>query len=329
MPGTRSPMSTRNDLVSQLNALLRLTQTETMIAETRRGQAATDAIERELAVNADKSRERARLLVTTLRDLDAVPDVVGAAAGRLAATVKSTVEQGQNLTEALLGDLALEHELLSRARLAKMMAERLGESRTLKMLDRLEVAHTATIEWLMIRLGEIAIDAPPSLRPTPMQSIVGVGRRLTALPANQSAQFVNRSVDATTRLGRRTVETISINADRSRQLIEAAGDIWTAGRDAALKRSEQAAADGGARHTARDLNRVRRNLGAVDGDELPIRNYDSLTADDAISRIGRLRDADDVRTVLAYETANKHRKGVTGFLQERLQTLAADLAAAS
>lgn len=322
-------MSTHNDLVSQLNALLRLTQTETMIAETRRGQAATEAIERELAANADKCRDRAGLLAKALRELDAVPDVVGGAAGRLAAVVKSTVEQGQSLTEALLGDLALEHELLSRTRVAKMIAERLGESRTLKVLDRLEVAHTATIEWLMTRLGEIAIDAPPSLRPTPMQALVGVGRRLTALPATQSAQFVNRTVEATNRLGRRTAEAVSVNADRSRQLLEAAGDIWTAGRDAALKRSEQVAVEGGARQTARDLNRTRRHLGAVDADELPIRNYDSLTADDAISRIGRLRDADDVRTVLAYETANKHRKGVTGVLQERLQGLAADLAAAS
>jgi hypothetical protein len=322
-------MSTRNELVSQLNVLLRLTQTETMIAETRRGQAATEAIERELAANADKCRERAGLLGKALRDLGAVPDVVGAATGRFGAIVKSTVEQGQSLTEALLGDLALEHQLLSRVRLAKMMAERLDESRTLRVLDRLELAHGATIEWLMTRLGEIAIDAPPSLRRTPMQSIVGVGRRLTALPANQYAQFVNRSVETTTRFGRRAAETISINIDRSRQLIEAAGDIWTAGRDAALKRSEQAAADGGARQTARDLNRVRRGLGAVDADELPIRNYDSLTADDAISRIGRLRDADDVRTLLAYETANKHRKGVTGVLQTRLQILAEDLAAAS
>ena len=322
-------MSTRNELVSQLNALLRLTQTETMIAETRRGQAATDAIERELAVNADKCRERAGLLATALRNLGAVPDVVGAATGRFGAIVKSTVEQGQNLTEALLGDLALEHQLLSRVRLAKMMAERLDESRTLRVLDRLEVAHEATIEWLMTRLGEIAIDAPPSLRPTPMQSVVGIGRRLTALPANQYAEFVNRSVETTTRFGRRAAETISINIDRSRQLIEAAGDIWTAGRDAALKRSEQAAADGGARQTARDLNRVRRGLGAVDGDELPIRNYDSLTADDAISRIDRLRDADDVRTLLAYETANKRRKGVTGVLQTRLRILAETLAAAS
>ena len=322
-------MPTRNDLASQLNALLRLTQTETMLAETRRAQAATDAIERELDANAEKCRQRAALLATALRDLDAVPDVVGAAAGRLAATFKSTVEQGQDLTEALLGDLALEHELLSRTRVATMMAERLGEARTLKVLDRLEVAHTATIDWLMIRLGEIAIDAPPSLRPTPMQSVVGVGRRLSVLPANQSAQFVNRTVEATTRLGRRTADAVSVNADRSRQLLEAAGEIWTAGRDAALKRSEQAAAENGARQTARDLNRTRRQLGAVDADELPIRNYDSLTAADAISRIGRIRDADDVRTVLAYETANKHRKGVTAVLQDRLQTLAADLAAAS
>ncbi|HET9547179.1 MAG TPA: hypothetical protein VFO97_05055, partial [Desertimonas sp.] len=232
-------------------------------------------------------------------------------------------------TEALLGDLALEHELLSRTRLAAMMAERLDDAATLKVLDRLEVAHTATIEWLMTRLGEIAIDAPPALRPTPMQSIVGLGQRLTALPAKQSAELVNRSVDASTRLGRRTAETITTNADRARQLIDAAGDIWTTGRDAALKRSEQTATEHGARQTARDINRTRRNLGAVDGDELPIRNYDTLTADDAISRIGRLRDADEVRTVLAYETANKARKGVTSVLQERLQTLAANLAAVS
>jgi hypothetical protein len=131
-----------------------------------------------------------------------------------------------------------------------MIADQLDESATLKVLDRLEVAHTATIDWLMTRLGEIAIDAPPSLRPTPMQSIIGLGQRLTALPATQSAQFLNRSVDATARLGRRAAETISINADRSRQLIEAAGDIWTAGRDAALKRSEQAAVEHGARQTA-------------------------------------------------------------------------------
>ena len=149
------------------------------------------------------------------------------------------------------------------------------------------------------------------------------------LPASQTAQFVNRSVEATTRLGRRTADAVSMNVDRSRQLIEAAGDIWTAGRDATLKRSEEAAAERGAPDTARELNRARRQLGAVESHELPIRNYDSLTAATTISRIDRLRDPDDVRTVLAYERANKRRKSVTGALDKRLQRLAADLAEAS
>ena len=44
----------------------------------------------------------------------------------LAATAKAAAEQGQDLTDTLLGDLALEHELLDRARFAKMLAEQLG-----------------------------------------------------------------------------------------------------------------------------------------------------------------------------------------------------------
>jgi bacterioferritin (cytochrome b1) len=322
-------MSTRNDLVAQLNALLRLTQTETTVTEARRTQATTEPIERELARSVQSARDRAELLGKALRDLDAVPDVVGAATGRLAGSVKVSVDRGMTLTDALLGDLALEHELLSRARLAKMMAERLGETSTVKALDRIEAAHTATIDWLMTRLGEIAIDAPPSLRPTAVQAVAGFGRRLTALPATQAAQILNRGVDLTARIGRRTAEAISVNADRSRQLLDAAGEIWTAGRDAALKRSEETAAQQGARRTAREVNQVRRELGALSADELPIRNYDSLSAADAVSRIGRLRDPDAARAVFAYEAAHKQRKSVTGAAQQRLQELAADLAAAS
>ena len=150
-------------------------------------------------------------------------------------------------------------------------------------------------------------------RPTPMQSIVGVGRRLTVLPANQFVEFVNRSVEATTRLGRRTVED---HLDQRRPLasVDRGGRRHLHGRPRCGVEAVRASCRRpGVPATRRETSTaVRRNLGAVDGDELPIRNYDSLTADDAISRIGRLRDADDVRTVLAYETANKHRKGVTG-----------------
>ena len=263
--------------MAQLNGLLRLTQTETMIAEIRRAQAATDDVERELAANADKCRERSQLLTAAIRDLDGIPDVVGVGAGRLAATAKSTVEQGQDIVEALFGDLALENELLARTRFAHMIAEHLGEARTLKVLDRLELAHSTTVQWLMTRLGEVAVDAPPSLRPTPMQTIAGISRRIYLLPVAQSARIANRGLETSTRLRRRAGQTVTTNVERSRDLIDAAGEVYTAGRDAALKHTEEEATQRGATRTARNVNRTRRELGAVDGDELPIRNYDSLS----------------------------------------------------
>lgn len=322
-------MSTRNDLVAQLNGLLRLTQTETMIAEVRRAQAATPEVEQELSANADKCRERSQLLTAALRDLGGVPDVVGAGVGRLAATVKSTVEQGQDLVEALFGDLALENELLARTRYARMIADYLDETRTLKVLDRLEVAHTATVQWIMTRLGEVAVDAPPSLRPTPMQTIAGIGRRIYLLPSAQTARLDNSGLETSTRLRRRAGDTASTAVERSRDLIDAAGEVITAGRDAALKRTEEEANERGATRAAGNVNRTRRSLGAVDGDELPIRKYDSLTATSVIGQISRLRDVDDLRTVLAYESANKARKGVTNAIEGRIEQLVADRAAAS
>jgi bacterioferritin (cytochrome b1) len=322
-------MSTTSELLTQLNALLRLTNTEIMIAETRRAQAATPAIERELAVNADKGRERAQLLTTSIRDLGGVPDVVGVAAGRITASAKATLEQGQDLVEALLGDLGLEHELLDRTRLAAMIADHLEARAARRTLDRLEVAHTATIEWLMTRLAEVAVGGPTALRPTPLQSAVGFGRRLGTMPARNVSGTVNRSIDGAGRARRQAVESVRANGARVRELVEAAGEIWTAGRDASLKRTEQIADERGDTRGARAINQRRRDLGAVDGAELPIRGYDRLRADEVIGRLGRLDDVDDVRAVLAYETQHKARKGVLDAARGRAEELAAELAAAS
>jgi hypothetical protein len=322
-------MSKTSHLIGQLNALLRLTNTEIMIAETRRAQATRPAIERELAANADAGRERAELLVTTIRDLGGVPDLVGIATGRLAASAKAVVEQGQELIDAVLGDLALEHELLDRARLATMVAEHLDARSPLRTLQRLERAHTETIEWLNVRLAEVAAGGPAALRPTAAQSVVGFGRRMSTLPARNAAATVNRSIDGADRLGRQAVGAMRTNGRRVRELIEAAGDIWTAGRDASLKRTEEIAAERGDADQASSVNRRRRQLGAVDEQELPIRGYDGLRADVAGARIGRLTDVDDVRTVLAYETAHKARKSVLQAARDRIEDLAAELAAAS
>ena len=322
-------MPTNVDLVAQLNGLLRLTETEIMIAESRRAQAATDEIERELASNADEARQRVRLLTETIRDLGGVPDAVGVAAGRLAATAKTAFEQGQDYVEALFGDLALEHQLLDRARFARMIAEDQGATPARRVLERLERAHAETIEWLLVRLGEVAVGGPPALRPSPVQIAVGAGQRLSVMPVVSTAQVVNRSLDAAGRLRRQLGDTISTNVDRTRQLVDAAGEIWTAGRDASLERTEVLAERRGDRRTARRVRRTRRELGALDASELPIRNYDSLTVEAAVGRIERLREADDARAVLAYESAHKQRKGVVAAARQRVEELAAELAGVS
>ena len=322
-------MTSKSLLLTQLNALLRLTHTETLTAQTRRAEATSDAVERELATNVDKGKQRAQLLSDAIKDLGSVPDVLGVAVGRFNAAVKASAEQGQDLTDALLGDLALEHELLDRTRLARMVAEQANETKTLKVLDRLDDAHTETIDWLMTRLAEVAVGGPAALRPTTMQSVVGISRRASQFPVRQAAATLNRSVDVVGRLRQRTVEAVTTNVERARELVIAAGDVWTAGRDATLKRTEEVAEQRGARTTARNVNSARRGLGAVDALELPIRGYDALNAETAIARIGRLSDADDVRTILAYETANKHRKGVIAAARDQLEQVASQLAAAS
>lgn len=322
-------MSRTSLLIDQLNSLLRLTQTEQMVAQARRAQAATPQIERELERNAEQAGQRTELLADAVRDLGAVPDLVGIAVGRLGTTMKTAVEQGQDLVEALFGDLRLEHELRDRARFARMLAEQLDATRVTKTLERLENAHTETIDWLMERLGEIAIDAPPALRPTPTQTVVGVGRRVSQLPSRRLAGTVNRSVDAARDARHRAADFVATNVERTRQLVDAAGQIWSAGRDASLKRSEELAIARGDRDAASSIHRARLDRGAVETSELPIRNFDALTASVANDRIERLRDPDDVRAILAYESAHRNRKGVTTTATRRLEALAADLVAAS
>lgn len=327
--GTGGSMSRTDLLLTQLNSLLRLTQTEQMIATTRRAQAATPRIERDLEHNAGQCAERSELLADAIRSLGGVPDALGMAVGRASATVKATLEQGQDLDEAVLGDLSLEHQLLDRARFARMLADQLGETRVVRVLDRLERAHTQTIEWLMERLSELAIGSPPGLRPTPVQAVIGAGRRIAGLPTRRATAAVNSSISAARTSGSRAAETISTNVDRTREMVQAAGEVWSAGRDASLQRSEQLADRRGNRETAARIHRARLDLGGLDPAELPIRNYDGLTASVAMRRIAQLTSADDVRAILAHETANKARKGVINSATRRLEALAAELAAAS
>ncbi|MDP9497865.1 MAG: hypothetical protein M3P46_09450, partial [Actinomycetota bacterium] len=203
----------REMLVSELRDLLRLTAFEQVVATVRRAQAADGDVARELAANAEKSAERLSLLHQSVRSLTGVPDLVGPVVGRVGALVQTSVNQAQTLQSALLGDLALEHQLRERARYARTLAVSLGEVSVLPVLDRLDSAHTATIQWLEQRLAEVGRTGTSALRPTAVQALVGGVRRAYALPLQLAAGGVNRVGGALVRLTRSGAETGRSAAD--------------------------------------------------------------------------------------------------------------------
>ena len=183
---------TNDMLISELQNLLRLTAFEQTIAAVRRSQAATSAVADELKANYAKSVERSQLLADAVRQAGGVPDVVGATLSKAGAFLQTQVNQVQTLQGALLGDLALEHQLRERTRYARTLAESLGHAHLLPVFERLEVAHTATIEWLEARLAEVGRTGTSAISATPVQVLVGSARRVAALPFGVFAATVNR-----------------------------------------------------------------------------------------------------------------------------------------
>jgi hypothetical protein len=120
-------------LLTQLRTILDLTNTEIQVAETRVAQARIEAVRRELLENAENARGRAEAIDAAIRDLGGIPELIGPFLGRAAAAVKTVVEQAQPFDEALLGDLALEHQLLDRARYIKALATAAGRKDTSKI----------------------------------------------------------------------------------------------------------------------------------------------------------------------------------------------------
>lgn len=309
-------------LITELNTLLRMTNTETAIAETRRSQAGSEAIAKELARNAEKSRERARLIAAAVRELGGLPNVVGAVAGRLGALAKTQLEQGVDLSEALLSDLALEQQLYARSRFLRVLAESAGQRNVIRVAERLERAHAETIEWLEVRLAELAVGGPPAIRPTPVQTAVGAARKAATLPLRGAASGLNHSLTTLQRVRKTAAETLDEQLEKAGELREAASEIYTAGRNASLKRAERVADEDGASKTARAIHDVRGSAGALDESELPIRNYGKLNASQAAARIRSLREAEDVRAVLGFEQAHSNRTSVINAAQAQLGAVA-------
>jgi bacterioferritin (cytochrome b1) len=213
-------------LVSELQNLLRLTAFEQTIAAVRRSQAATSSVAEELRANYEKSLERSQLLSDAVRQVGGVPDVVGSALSKAGAFVQTQVNQVQTLQGALLGDLALEHQLRERTRYARTLAVSLGYTQLLPLFERLDLAHTATIEWLEERLTEVGRTGTSALRATPVQALVGATRKVALLPFGVFAATVNRGTSLLQRGASTAAETVTsaagTAAETAREGVQAA-----------------------------------------------------------------------------------------------------------
>ncbi|GAB7067777.1 ferritin-like domain-containing protein [Mycobacterium hodleri] len=313
--------TTTNTLIAQLRALLDLTNTEIQVAETRVAQARTEAVRRELTQNADNGRDRAEAIEKAIRQLGGRPDVIGPFLGRAAAAVKALTEQAQPFDEALLGDLALEHQLFDRARYVKALAVAAQESDVEALASRLITAHSATVDWLTTVLAEDALGGPAALRRTPLQAAAGTAIQLVNVPVNWSVRSLDKAVDTV----RATPLAVSELISRGKRVGDVASKTVTASRDAALETAEAVIRDGGAERAADVLHSARSATGALDADELPVDGYDELNVSEAVSAIKALSSPADVRTILAYEEAHKARQGVVSAAQTRIAAIAQEV----
>ncbi|MEV6136269.1 ferritin-like domain-containing protein [Nocardia sp. NPDC051990] len=320
-------MSTRNttNLLAQLHAVLALTNTEVQVADTRIVQARTEAVRRVLSENADDARDRARAIEAAIRELGGVPEMVAPFVGRGAAAVKAVVEQAQPFDEALLGDLALEHQLLDRARYIKALATTTGHSDVVALAQELIAAHTATVDWLTTVLAEDALGGPAALRRTPLQAATGTAVKLVNLPVAWSARSLDRALDTV----RATPPALGELLAQSTRAGDVAVKTLAASRDAALATAEQVARREGADSAADALRSIRTATGILEPDELPIADYDELNVTQAVAAVKELTEPTDIRAIVAYEEANKNRNGVVSAAQTRLAEIAHDIAGLS
>ena len=151
-----------------------------------------------LATNAANAHERGQLIGAALRELGGVPDVVTPALGRATALAKTVVEQGQPIAGALFGDLALEHQLLDRARYLEALAD------TASDLDIQNLARRPGCTSRNPRVDHFgarrrSLGAALKVRPTPVQKAVGGLTSVINYPARRAAAWINGTAEAVAR----------------------------------------------------------------------------------------------------------------------------------
>jgi hypothetical protein len=212
-------------LITQLRVLAHLTRTEAQVARLRIPQASADDVREELRRNADDADRRAQRIADVLRELGALPDPVTPVLGRVAALVRGAVEQAQPLDEALLADLALEHQLRDRARYVGALADAAGLPAVRTLADDLDAAHAETVHWLDGVLADLAGGHRAALDATPLQRVAAQVARAANTPRRATLDEAGATVSHTVS---RVVDTV----------LEAGGEVRTAVEEYASRAAE-------------------------------------------------------------------------------------------
>jgi hypothetical protein len=287
-------------LITQLRVVGQLTRTEAQVARLRVAQASSDAVRDELRQNAADADGRAARITGALRDLGALPDPVTPLFGRVAALVRGALEQAQPLDEAVLGDLALEHQLRDRARYVAALADATGRPEVRALADDLTVAHTETIQWLTDLLADLGSGRPAALGASPLQQVAAQVTHVANAPARGALDKVGAGVAE-------TVQTATKVAGAARDTAaDALHTATTATTDATSGLAQSAATAAGAvRDTAtQTLDTVtdatgRAVTGAVQGASAAA----DLARDAAAHALHRTTDTAEAATAVATDTA--------------------------
>lgn len=265
-------------LITQLRVLAHLTRTEAQVARQRIAQAHDDDVRGELRDNAADADARAIRIADVLRDLGALPDPVTPVLGRVAALVRGALEQAQPLDEALLGDLALEHQLRDRARYVAALADAAALPTVRTLADDLVAAHTETVRWLDSVLVDVAEGRSAALDASPLQRVAAQVTRAANAPARAAldeigatvAHTVDRAVGTVAQAGGEARAVVEEYAGRAARLgVEAADTATGTAQDAlTLARDTTAQAAGTALSAGQDALATARDTTAQAADQI-------------------------------------------------------------
>ena len=150
-----------------------------------------------------------------------------------------------------------------------------------------------------------------------------------AWPANQMTKIATDSLTATCALWSELIDNQQrftvrlVNAMRvptrvPSQLPQLAAPSLV---DSRGDEGDNRAIDGNLPALAFGSRRRRAPSNAPAESEFPIKRYDSLTVEQIVAKLAKIRDRRSLRTVLAYEAKHKARKGVASAGEARLRNL--------